>query len=130
QGDPLPGVDYAGRESRIVDVHSLRVEHIKGFVLRADMMRSPKAPLQVGFSAFSGSGRKAVPRLLAEVGIKHVDRISKLDPLDGMFPAFNSDPGKEQQPDPGDSRAAEIAVSEFQGEYPPAEWDKLDVLLG
>jgi len=99
-------------------------------VLRPEMVRDAKSPLNVGYSAFNGSGRKAVPRLLCEVGIRNLHRISRLDPLDGMFPAFRSDPGREQQPDPGDARAAEIAVKEFQGEYPSAEWEKLDILLG
>ncbi len=53
----------------------------------------------------------------------------KLDPLDGMFPAFCSDPGKEQQPDPGDWRAADIAVAAFKEEYPDA-WDEVDVIIG
>ena len=129
--DPFPNAGdlYAGREHRIIDLHTMHVEHVKGFLLRSEMIAAAKHPLSIGFSAFNGSGRKAVPRLLSEVGFKNVRRIMKLDALDGMFPAFCSDPGKEQQPDPGDWRAADIAVEAFQHEY-PGEWDRLDLIVG
>jgi len=93
------------------------------------MIREAKRPLCIGYSAFNGSGRTAVPRLLSEVGFDDVKRIMKLDALDGMFPAFCSDPGKEQQPDPGDWRAADIAVEAFKEEYGD-QWDKVDLIIG
>ena len=129
-GAPLQGVEYSGREERIVDLHSMHVKHIKSFVLRPEICRNARKPLSVGYSAFNGSGRKAVPRLLEEVGITDVKRIGVLDPLDGMFPAFCSDPGREQQPDPGDRRAADIAVTEYRKQYSAADWEKLDILIG
>lgn len=131
-GDPLPDVPadhYAGRENRIIDLHTMHIDHVKQFLLRGDMIVEAERPLSIGFSAFNGSGRKAVPRLLGEIGFRDVHRIMKLDPLDGMFPAFCSDPGKEQQPDPGDWRAADIAVQAFKEEY-PAFWDSVDLLVG
>ena len=127
--DPLPGAAYAGREDRIIDLHTMHFEHVKQFLLRREMITKAKRPLSIGFSAFNGSGRKAVPRLLNEVGFADVKRIMKLDPLDGMFPAFCSDPGKEQQPDPGDWRAADVAVTAFREEYPDA-WDAVDLIIG
>ncbi len=129
--DPLPdaGDLYSGREHRIIDLHTMHCEHVKGFLLRPDMIVNATKPLSIAYSAFNGSGRKAVPRLLGEVGFKSVRRIMKLDPLDGMFPAFCSDPGKEQQPDPGDWRAADVAVEAFKEEYPDA-WDSLDLIIG
>lgn len=129
--DPLPGgVDlYFGREGRIIDLHTMHADHVKRFLLRPEMIRRSKLPLSIGYSAFNGSGRKAVPRLLNEIGFTQVRRIMKLDPLDGMFPAFCSDPGREQQPDPGDWRAADIAVEAFRAEY-PKEWDGLDLMIG
>lgn len=131
-GDPLPDVPaehYAGREDRIIDLHTMHINHVKQFLLRSELIHSAERPLSIGFSAFNGSGRKAVPRLLGEIGFRDVRRIMKLDPLDGMFPAFCSDPGKEQQPDPGDWRAADIAVDAFKEEY-PAFWDAVDLLVG
>ncbi|MDO8631319.1 MAG: hypothetical protein Q7R41_12580 [Phycisphaerales bacterium] len=131
-GDPLPEVPrdhYAGREARIIDLHTMHVNHTKRFLLRREMIASAKKPLTIGYSAFNGSGRKAVPRLLSEVGFANVRRIMKLDPLDGMFPAFCSDPGKEQQPDPGDWRAADIAVEAFKEEN-PGQWEKVDLMVG
>ncbi len=131
EGDPLPdcGDRYAEREHRIIDLHTLHIEHLKGFLCRRVMITGARRPLSIAFSAFNGSGRKAVPRLLGEVGFKNVRRIMKLDALDGMFPAFCSDPGKEQQPDPGDWRAADIAVAAFQAEY-PGEWEGVDLMVG
>jgi len=129
--DPLPdaGDLYAGREDRIIDLHTLHADHVKSFLLAPEMITSAARPLSIGYSAFNGSGRKAVPRLLGETGFTDVKRIMALDPLDGMFPAFCSDPGKEQQPDPGDYRAADIAVTEFKKEYPKA-WDAVDLIIG
>ncbi|MFQ5591853.1 MAG: hypothetical protein ACE5HE_11870 [Phycisphaerae bacterium] len=129
--DPLPhdaGL-YAGRKHRIIDLHSMHVDHVKSFLLRPEMIRDSKKPLSLGYSAFNGSGRKAVPRVLKEVGFDNVRRIMKLDPLDGMFPAFCSDPGREQQPDPGDWRAADVAVTAYKEEN-ASEWDNLDLPIG
>jgi len=129
--DPLPGLGefYSGREHRIVDIHAMHIEHVKGFLLRRELVSTLGPDVSLGFSAFNGSGRKAVPRLLGEVGFKDVQQIMALDALDGMFPAFCSDPGKEQQPDPGDWRAADIAVEAFKQEY-PHRWGKLDLIIG
>ena len=129
--DPLPdaGDLYAGRDDRIIDLHTLYAEHVKTFLVRAEMIANPSRPLSIGYCAFNGSGRQLVPRLLTEIGFKDVKRIMKLDPLDGMFPAFCSDPGREQQPDPGDWRAADIAVSAFKEEYGSA-WDTVDLIIG
>ena len=130
-GDALPGSDefYAGRKHRIIDLHTMHIEHVKRFLMNPSLMREAKRPLSIAYSAFNGSGRKAVPRLLEEVGFREVTRIKKLDPLDGMFPAFGSDPGKEQQPDPGDWRAADIAVAAFQAEN-PGRWGDVDLMIG
>lgn len=129
--DPRPEASgvYAGREDQIIDMNTMHAEHVKSFLLRREMITSAKHPLSIGYSAFNGSGREAVPRLLGEVGFRDVKRIMKLDALDGMFPAFCSDPGKEQQPDPGDWRAADIAVNAFKEEYPEA-WDQVDLIIG
>lgn len=132
QADPLSEADsqhYAGREDQIIDLHAMHTQHIKTFLLRPEMIIHTKTPLSIGFSAFNGSGRKVVPRLLNEIGCKNVQRVMKLDPLDGMFPSFCSDPGKEQQPDPGDWRAADIAVDAYKQEYPDA-WDSVDLIIG
>ena len=129
--DPLPGAKdlYAGREHRIIDLNTMHCDHIKMFLINPDLITGAKKPVSIGFSAFNGSGRKAVPQLLGEVGFKVVRRIMKLDPLDGMFPAFCSDPGREQQPDPGDWRAADVAVTAFKEEY-PHEWNGVDLIIG
>lgn len=129
--DPLPDMAhvYAGCEERIIDLNTMHINHIKQFLLRGEMIAGANSPLSIGYCAFNGSGRKAVPRLLEEVGFREVKRIMKLDALDGMFPAFCSDPGKEQQPDPGDWRAADIAVTAFKEEYGGA-WDSVDLIVG
>jgi len=130
--DPLPDAKqlYVGREDYILDLHTMHAEHVKSFLLRGEMISKAKRPLSIGYCAFNGSGRKLVPRLLTEIGLKDVKRIMKLDPLDGMFPHFCSDPGKEQQPDPGDWRAADIAVNAFKEEYGPSDWQAVDLIIG
>lgn len=130
--DPLPDAKelYAGREDRILDLHTLHAEHVKSFIAQPEMIRGASRPLSIGFCAFNGSGRKLVPRLLTEIGFRDVKRIMKLDALDGMFPAFCSDPGQEQQPDPGDWRAADVAVGAFKEEYGARAWEAVDLILG
>jgi phosphoglucomutase len=129
--DPIAGDSsrYAGREGRVIDLHTLHFDHLKSFIVSPDDLATQASSLSIAFCAFNGSGRKAVPRLLSEVGFANVRRIMKLDALDGMFPSFCSDPGNEQQPDPGDWRAADIAVKAFQEEY-SRHWSDLDLILG
>ncbi len=130
--DPLSDVSkdhYAGREDQIIDLHTMHTNHVKSFLLRPDKIEKADKPLTIGFSAFNGSGRKIVPRLLNEMGIHDVKRIMKLDALDGMFPAFCSDPGFEQQPDPGDWRSADIAVEAYKHEHADA-WNTTDLIIG
>ncbi len=129
--DPLPNnaALYAGRENRIIDLHTMHTEHIKTFLLDREGIAKATQAITIGYCAFNGSGRTAVPRLLAEVGFNNVKRIMKLDALDGMFPAFCSDPGQEQQPDPGDWRAADIAIDAFKQEH-SSSWDDLDLIIG
>jgi phosphomannomutase len=72
-----------------------------------------------------------VPTLLKEVGFPHIWKITKnrLNEPDGLFPSFCSDPGKEQQPDPGDPRAAQVATDVFKEEY-PGKFKEMDILIG
>ena len=133
---PLEGVDYVGREGSLIDMHSRHTRHVEGFLLRRDELRDSGAiaSLKIAFAAFNGSGRRAVPRLLRELGFTDVHSITSLDPLDGRFPAFKSDPGEEQQPDPGDPRAAVIALREFDEDVAaglaPLDWNNVDMLIG
>ena len=132
---PVAGVDYFGREDHLINSHGAHAEHMKHFLMRPEMIRGEAGrpdPLHIGFCAFHGAGRKAVPRLLDDVGFADIKAIHKngLHDLDGLFPSFNSDPGREQQPDPGDPRAARIAVDAFKDEY-PGEFDaRTDILIG
>ena len=131
---PLDGVDYAGRDGSIIDIHRLHREHVKSFMLTPDLdvrQRTAAKPLGIAYCAFHGAGRRAVPRLLKEVGFRDVKTITKngLNDLDGLFPSFSSTPGREQQPDPGDPRAADVAVGAFQSEYPGA-FETMDILIG
>jgi phosphomannomutase len=127
-GNKVGGFDYHGCD--LIDVHKAHREHVKSFLLYAGKP-GMEASLRVAYCAFHGAGRKAVPRLLEETGFKHVTSITRneLNELNGLFPSFCSDAGKEQQPDPGDPRAAERAVSAFKEEY-PGEWEETDILIG
>ncbi|MBN1902526.1 hypothetical protein JW926_14465 [Candidatus Sumerlaeota bacterium] len=126
---PLPNFNYHGREDRLINMHERHVKHVMGFLLRPDMIRSQKNPLQIAYCAFNGAGRKAVPAILKGTGFGEPMIIKSMDELNGLFPAFCSDPGKEQQPDPGDLRAAEIAMNAFKKEY-PEKFDQMDILIG
>jgi len=133
---PDPRFDYKGREACLINIHERHREHVKGFLIMEDLaerQRSSSNPLRIGYCAFYGSGNEAVPRLLREVGftddnvkpITHDD----LNELNGLFPCFNSEPGHEQQPDPGDPRAAKIAVEAFKMDY-PGEFENTDIIIG
>jgi phosphomannomutase len=128
--EPLPGVNYYGAEDRLINIHEAHANHVKSFLMTKDF-KGMEPALNIGYCPYHGAGRKAVPRMLNEIGLTHIQQIhvNGLSDLDGLFPSFNSDPGKEQQPDPGDPRAAEIAVNAFKQEY-PGEFEKVDLLIG
>ena len=132
---PVAEANYYGCQDHLINVHAAHINHEKQFLMRPDMVKeeaTQKDPLHIGFCAFHGAGRKAVPRLLGEVGFPDIKPITKngLNDLNGLFPSFCSDPGREQQPDPGDPRAAKIAVSAFKQEYPGEFENKTDILIG
>ncbi len=129
----VDGFDYVGREGRVLNIHGQHREHVKTFLLTEDLPRQEREaaePLRIAYCAFHGAGRRAVPRLLSEVGFTDVKIITEggLNDLDGLFPSFSSDPGREQQPDPGDPRAAHTAVEAFQRQY--GSLDNFDILIG
>ena len=132
--EPVPGFDYAGREDRLIDIHKRHRDHVKRFLLTEDLPEQQESslnPLKIAYCAFHGSGNIAVPRLLREVGFSDIKPITHngLNDLNGLFPSFCSEPGREQQPDPGDPRAAKIAVEAFKSEY-PGKFDNIDILIG
>lgn len=125
--------DYAGHEGAVLNLHREHGNHVKSFLLTKDLaerQRKAADPLHIAFCAFHGAGRRAVPRLLHDVGFTDVKVITHggLNDLDGLFPSFSSDPGREQQPDPGDPRAARTAVAAFKSQY--GSFDKIDLLIG
>jgi phosphomannomutase len=133
---PVRSFDYAGRKDHIINMHQKHRDHIRSFILMknlAESQRDQERRLQIAFSPFHGAGKIAVPRLLDELGFLDVliinGKKTRLNELDGLFPAFNSKPGKEQQPDPGDPRAAAIALKSFEEDY-PGRIDKVDIFIG
>jgi phosphoglucomutase len=124
----LEGVDYYGH-TELIDVHGAHREHMKGFLLQST---ETEKSLNIGFCPYHGAGRIAVPRLLSDIGFKNISITHEngLFDLNGLFPSFNSDPGMEQQPDPGDRRAAKIAVDAFIKEYGQKKWNEIDILIG
>ena len=136
--EPLTKFEYYGRENQIIDMHKLYLEHIKTFLTTESLQetqKNTKKALNIGYCAFHGAGYKAFPRLLKETGFQEVMSVNGnqsglgLNELNGLFPAFCSEPGREQQPDPGDPRAAETAVKAFKEDY-PGKFDNLDILIG
>ncbi|HPB29921.1 MAG TPA: hypothetical protein PLB62_00525 [Candidatus Sumerlaeota bacterium] len=127
--EPVPGFNYCGREGKLINMHARHVGHVMNFLLRKDMIKKQKNPLKIAFCAYNGAGRKAVPSILEGTGFGKPVIIKAMNELNGLFPAFCSDPGKEQQPDPGDWRAADIAVAAFEKEY-PGKFKEMDILIG
>ena len=131
--EPLEDVDYDGAPR--VNIHDAHRDHILGLLTNRALLQEQAADrtesLQMGFCAFHGVGRKAVPRLMRAVGFDSFKSITQrsLNDLDGLFPSFCSDPGREQQPDPGDPRAARVAVESFQAEF-PGQFDQTDIIIG
>lgn len=131
----LDGTNYYGRGSDLQDMHTAHIDHIKTFLQRkepnGDMQGG--AALKIVYAAFNGSGRRAVPRILRELGCAQVQSVESLDPLNGLFPAFDQRPGLEQQPDPGDPRSAEVALAELAKDASsgaPISWANADILIG
>ena len=125
---PLPGFEYSGRPR--VDIHQMYQDQIRKFISNPAMMKSWAPTIGIGYCAFHGAGRKAVPRLLGDFGFTRVDRVTRhrLNELDGLFPAFQDHP--EQQPDPGDPMASEIAVKAYGEEYGAESLERLDLMIG
>ncbi len=131
---PIIGFNYAGKEGFLINIHEKHRGHVKSFLLTEDLAErqvSSSNPLRIAYCAFHGSGNIAVPKILGEVGFVDVKPITYkgLNDLNGLFPSFCDKPGHEQQPDPGDPRAAEIAVEGFKKDY-PNEFDNIDILIG
>ncbi|MBN1980473.1 MAG: hypothetical protein JW795_03005, partial [Chitinivibrionales bacterium] len=129
-----PNFQYAGKERNLIDIHVRHRNHIKSFLLYdrvAESQKNEKTALNIGYCAFHGAGTVAVPRLLKETGYKNIYEITshELNVCNGLFPSFRSIEGMEQQPDPGDFRAARIAVDAFKEDH-PGKFDTIDVLLG
>lgn len=138
---PVEGFSYDGREKSIINMHQFHREHIQKFLMTENLAESQRtkdgSAVKIGFCAFHGAGIEAVPRLLTDVGfpqsnIMSIDGTAKgrgLNELNGLFPAFCSDPGREQQPDPGDPRAADTAVTAFKEDYPD-QFKDVDIVIG
>ena len=134
---PLDDYDYAGKEDNLINIHDRHRDHVLSFLKTENLSEKQAAspdPLRIGYCAFHGVGRIAVPRLLKEIGFQDTNIKSihenGLDDLNGLFPSFCSDPGREQQPDPGDKRAADTAVAAFRKEYSDTEFQKTDIVIG
>ncbi len=125
---PLPEFNYSGRP--LVNIHKLYQDQIRTFISNPAMMKSWAPSIGIGYCAFHGAGRKAVPRLLGDFGFTRVDRVSRhrLNELDGLFPAFQDHP--EQQPDPGDPMASEIALKAYAEQYGSESLERLDMMIG
>lgn len=124
----LSGVDYFGHE-QLIDIHGAYGDQVKSFLLQDT---TGKKSLSLAFCAYHGAGRKLVPKLLQDIGFEDINITHEngLYDLNGLFPSFNSDPGKEQQPDPGDFRAAKVAVDAFIKEYGKEKWENTSILIG
>ncbi len=136
--EKVDGFDYQGFENNRINIHDKHIEHVMSFLVSKDIVKNQskvKNPLNIGFCAYHGAGNIAVPRLLRESGFveENINIITEnhLNELNGLFPSFPSAAGRERQPDPGDPRAAKVAVASFkqQKEF-LGKFDELDILIG
>ncbi len=128
-------INYYSYVGEPVNIHKQHEKQIASFLLDKKLLKKEAKKIHLGYCAYNGAGRDAVPRLIKSLDIKKLDCISSMQPVDGMFPAFDdlkSPKGKKvyQQPDPGDKFAALKAVSEFVKEYGKDQFGKLDALIG
>jgi len=121
---------YLGGESPVfeignrpfINIHKRHLDHVKMFISNRLVVEKFAPEVKIGYSAYYGAGYKAVPRLLRELGFANMKIISEFNRLNGYFPVFKL----TQLPDPGDPRAAKIAVEKFKEEY----FEDLDILIG
>ncbi|MEK7629918.1 MAG: hypothetical protein AAB432_00845 [Patescibacteria group bacterium] len=116
--------EFLGKEA-----HRAFLEHVQGFFLDKKVLLTAGRNLTIGYSAFHGAGINSVPLILEESGFQNVQIIKVLSDLNGFFPAFANHP--EQQPDPGDRKAAELALLSYEKEYKNDFRKKnLDIIIG
>ena len=123
-GGELP-IEKIGNKP-FVNMHKRHLNHVKKFISDKLVVERAAHNVEIGYCAYYGAGYKAVPRLLKELGFANVKIISEFNKLDGYFPAFKL----TQLPDPGDPRAAEIAVKKFKEEYGEKAFNDMDLLIG
>ena len=133
--DEVPGFNYFDFNENRINIHDEHKDHVTSFLTSKEIVENQKEltdPLKMGFCAYHGAGNIAVPRLLSDSGFKAPQVITEndLNELNGLFPSFENAPGKERQPDPGDKRAAKIAVDSYIKQYKKEDFDDLDILIG
>jgi phosphomannomutase len=135
----LEGFDYGKSRGNLINIHEEHRNHVNSFIINKDLVTNQSKSdqsINIAYCAFHGAGYIAVPRLLNESGFNLPYSITKnsLNTLDGMFPSFSNEAGKERQPDPGDPRAAKVAVDSFMEEFPnpdvPVNFKDIDILIG
>lgn len=111
------------------EVDSAFIGHMRNFIIDKELLNQFGSKVTVGYSAFHGAGGGTVPKLLVDNGFKNLQIIKSLFELNGLFPTFSAHP--DQQPDPGDESASEIALEAYKREYPEDfKNSKLDILIG
>lgn len=134
-GIRYPHLAYYKFQDDPLDIHSRHFSHVLDFVLDREGIRKLGDRIHVAYSAYNGAGGPTVKRLVDALGIINFDVIASMYKVDGMFPAFEdlrSPKGYKvyQQPDPGEPRAANIALRKYVEEYGTERTKRVDVLIG
>jgi len=134
-GYRYPHLKYYNFPGDPIDVHKEHFRHVLKFVLDKEGIRDLGEEIHLAYSAYNGVGGPTVKRLIEALGIVKFDVIASMYKVDGMFPAFEdlrSPKGYKvyQQPDPGEPRAAKVALKKYADEYGPKRLKKLDLLIG
>ncbi|MGD0338654.1 MAG: hypothetical protein ABSB78_07670 [Bacteroidota bacterium] len=134
-GYKYPHLEYYSFRGLPKDVHKEHFSHVLEFVLEKKEIRELTDQIHLAYSAYNGAGGPTVKRLVEALGIIKFDVIASMYKVDGMFPAFEdlrSPKGYKvyQQPDPGEPRAAEVALKKYVQEYGEKRLQKVDLLIG
>lgn len=111
------------------EIHEPFLNHMRQFLIDEKLIKEFGPKVVIGYSAFHGVGKNTVPKLLKSSNFTTIQIIKELFEMNGLFPAFREHP--DQQPDPGDESAAEIAISAYKREYPAGFNERnLDIIIG
>ena len=109
-----------------IDMHTRYIKQCEKFVIDTELLNEWAGKVNIGYSAFHGTGGELLPRLLRNLGFYRISITESMNLPDGMFPCFKVN----ESPDPGDPGTMEIAIKKFIGEHNAEEFRDCDIFIG